>query len=299
MTTTHAAGPSATGRPGAAQAHRVRRISQSDLDWALAEGWRDFRAMRGDILVIALLYPVIGFAAAAVTLDNRLLPLFFPLVAGVSILGPAAASGFYEMARRREAGLDASWIHFLDPFRGPNRYSLEILTGCLVILFLCWLAAAATIAAVTVGYGPAVGVVGAEAFIHKMLYTPVGWTMILLGNLVGFLFAVVTLVLSLVSFPMVVDGAADPWTAVLTSIRAVRENPTVTEYWGLRVAGLLALGCLPAFIGLAVVLPVLGYATWHLYTRLVERTAGVSNEPIPEAATERTPAWRVQWSPRR
>lgn len=294
MTVTHA-----TGLAAAAEAHPVRRITQHDLDWALAEGWRDFRAMRGDIVVIALLYPVIGFAAAAVTIDNRLLPVFFPLVAGVSILGPAAASGFYELARRREAGQDASWIHFLDPFRGPNRYSLEILTGCFVILFFLWLAAASTIAAVTVGYGPAVGVVGAAAFIHKVLYTPEGWTMMLLGNLVGFLFAVVALVLGLVSFPMVVDGAADPWTAVLTSIRAVRKNPTVTEYWGLRVAGLLALGCLPAFIGLAIVLPVLGYATWHLYTRVVERTAGVSNEPIPMVATERTPAWRVQWSPRK
>jgi uncharacterized membrane protein len=266
MTITHD-----VGIPSVAPVHRVRRISQNDLDWALAEGWRDFRAKRGDILVIALLYPVLGFAAAAITIDNRLLPLFFPLVAGVSILGPAAASGFYEIARRREAGLDASWLHFLDPFRGPNRYSLEILTGCLFILFLGWLAAASTIAAVTVGYGPAVGVVGAEAFIHRVLYTSQGWTMIILGNLVGFCFAAATLVLGLVSFPMVVDGAADPWTAVMTSIRAVRENPGATVSWGLRVAGLLALGCLPAFIGLAIVLPVLGYATWHLYTRLVER----------------------------
>jgi uncharacterized membrane protein len=293
MTTTHA-----TGMPAAAQGPRVRHISQSDLDWALAEGWRDFRAMRGDILVVALLYPVLGFAAAAVTIDNRLLPLFFPLVAGVSLLGPAAASGFYELARRREAGLEGNWIHFLDPFRGPNRYSLEILTGGLIILFLLWLAAASTIAAVTVGYGPAVGVVGAASFVHKVLYTPEGWTMVLLGNLVGFLFAVLTLVLGLVSFPMVVDGA-DPWTAVMTSIRAVRENRVVTEYWGLRVAGLLALGCLPAFIGLAIVLPVLGYATWHLYTRLVDRT-DISRPPIAvNTEPKRYPAWRIRWSPRR
>ncbi len=260
----------ATGTPATAHAHQVRRVSLGDLNWALDEGWRDFRAKRGDILVIALLYPVLGFAAAAVTIDNRLLPLFFPLVAGVSILGPAVAFGFYEIARRREAGLDASWLHFLDPFRDSRRWSLEILTGLLVILFLLWLAAASTIAAVTVGYGPAVGVVGAEAFIHRVLYTTEGWTMILLGFGVGFLFAAASLVLGLVSFPMVVDGS-DPWSAVMTSVRAVRENPMMTIRWGLRVAGLLALGCLPAFIGLAIVLPVLGYATWHLYTRLVER----------------------------
>jgi uncharacterized membrane protein len=266
MTMSHA-----TGAPAAAPVRPVRRISRSDLDWALAEGWRDFRAKRGDILVIALLYPALGFAAAAVTIDNRLLPLFFPLVAGVSLLGPAVASGFYEIARRREAGLDSGWLHFFDPFRDARGPSLEILTGSLVVLFLLWLAAASTVAAITVGYGPAVGVVGAAAFIHRVLYTTQGWTMILLGNLVGFAFAGATLVLSLVSFPMVVDGVTDPWAAVMTSIRAVRENPLMTVSWGLRVAGLLALGCLPAFIGLAIVLPVLGYATWHLYTRLVER----------------------------
>ena len=122
--------------------------------------------------------------------------------------------------------------------------------------------------------------------------------MVLMGNLVGFLFAVLTLVLGLVSFPMVVDGA-DPWTAVMTSIRAVRENRVVTEYWGLRVAGLLALGCLPAFIGLAIVLPVLGYATWHLYTRLVDRT-DISRPPIAvNTEPKQYPAWRIRWSPRR
>jgi uncharacterized membrane protein len=251
--------------------YRIRRIGAADLDWALAEGWRDFRDKRGDILVLALLYPVLGFAAAAVTIDDRLLPLFFPLVAGVSILGPAAASGFYEIAKRREAGLDSSWIHFLDPFRGPARTSLALLTGGLALLFLAWLAIAAMIAASTIGFGPAAGVAGASDFIDRVLYTPQGWTMIILGNLTGFAFAVVTLVFALVSFPMAVDVAADPWTAVTTSIRAVRRNPDVTISWGLRVAGLLVLGSLPAFMGLAIVLPVLGYATWHLYTRIVER----------------------------
>jgi uncharacterized membrane protein len=251
--------------------YHVRRISVADLDWALAEGWRDFRDKRGDILVLALLYPVIGFAAAAVTIDDRLLPLFFPLVAGVSILGPAAASGFYEIARRREAGLDTSWYRFLDPFRGPARGSLIALTAGLAALFIIWLAFASMIAAATIGFGPASGVGGASDFIHRVLYTPQGWTMILLGNLAGLAFAVTTLVMGLVSFPMVVDTGVDPWTAVTTSIRATRENPGAIFAWGLRVAGLLLLGCMPAFMGLAIVLPVLGYATWHLYTRIVER----------------------------
>lgn len=246
----------------------VRRIGEADLSWALSEGWRDFRAKRGDILVLALLYPALGFAAAAFTLNGRLIPLFFPLAAGVSILGPAAAAGFYEIARRREAGLDSSWLHFLDPLQGRARTGLAILTGGLVILFIGWMVLADIIAAATIGAAPATSAVD---FIRTVLYTPQGWTMIVVGNLVGLAFAATTLVLGLVSFPMVVDGSGTPLSALITSIRAVRRNPDMTVAWGLRVAALLILGSLPAFLGLAIVLPVLGYATWHLYTRLVVR----------------------------
>jgi uncharacterized membrane protein len=246
----------------------VRSISRADLDWALAQGWKDFQAKRGDILVLALLYPLIGLLAAAVSFNDRLLPLFFPLVAGLSILGPAAASGFYEIARGREAGLEASWFHFLDPLRGRGRAGLAALTLGLGAVFVAWLIAADAIAGAAIGLDSSLG---AADFLRRVVETPQGWAMIVLGNLVGFAFAALTLVVSLVSFPMIVDGVTDPVLAVMTSIRAARRNPVVTASWGLRVAGLLALGCLPAFMGLAIVLPVLGYATWHLYTRLVAR----------------------------
>src|SRR5438045_2385314 len=134
------------GVPEATHTPTIRHLSRSDLDWALAEGWRDFRAKRGDIVVLALIYPLLGFLAAALTFDEQLLPLFFPLIAGISILGPAAASGFYEIARRREAGLDSSWTHFIDPIRGRRGLSLGILTAGLIALFACWLLAAAAIA---------------------------------------------------------------------------------------------------------------------------------------------------------
>ena len=246
----------------------VRRLRNADLDWALAEGWRDFRERRGDILVLAMLYPAIGFIAAAAAIDDRVLPLFFPLVAGVSILGPAVASGFYEIARRREAGLDAGWTHVLDPLRGPARNGLVVLTLGLLALFGAWLLTASAVATATLGDLPPAS---ATAFVHTILTTREGWALIIVGNLVGLLFAAATLALSLVAFPMVVERGGSPVAAVLTSLRAVRANPGLTVTWGLRVAGLLVLGCVPAFMGLAIVLPVLGYATWHLYTRLVER----------------------------
>ena len=247
---------------------RVRHIDASDLDWALREGWKDFQAQRGDIIVLAVIYPLVGLIAAVAAFNDQLLPLFFPLIAGLSILGPAVASGFYEIARRREAGLPWNWLHFLDPLSGRNRTGLIMLTVGLVGLFAVWLLAAWLIYADTLG---TLHPVGTAQFVQLLFTTSAGWSMIVLGNLVGFGFAVASLTLSLVSFPMVVDKPADASTAIATSLHAVTENPRVVALWGLRVAGLLLLGSLPGFIGLAVVLPVLGYATWHLYTRLVER----------------------------
>jgi uncharacterized membrane protein len=258
----------ATPIPMAAPRPEIRRITERDLNWALSEGWKDFKDKRGDLIVLALVYPVAGLLAAALAFDSAVLPLFFPLVAGMSILGPAVASGFYELARRREAGLDSNWLHFLDPLRGRSRLGLAALTGGLAVLFVGWMIAASVIYAATLGADHPVGVSG---FFHSLLTTAEGWTMVVLGNLVGFAFAVLTLTLTLVSFPLVVDKSVDPITAVGASIRAVRENPKVAASWGLRVAALLVMGCLPLFIGLAIVLPVLGYATWHLYTRLVRR----------------------------
>lgn len=246
----------------------VRRIGEADLNWALSEGWKDFAAKRGDIVFLALLYPLVGLAAAVFAINERFLPLFFPLVAGLSVLGPALASGFYEIARRRELGLDAGWSHFLDPLRSRSRRALAVLTIGLVALFFAWLVAAAAVYATTMGpEAPA----SLGDFLARLIGTPEGWAMIVVGNLVGLGFAIVTITLSLASFPMVVDKPVDAWSAMATSIRAVRANPVTTASWGLRVVALLAVGCIPAFIGLAVVLPVLGYATWHLYTRLVER----------------------------
>ena len=246
----------------------IRRIGVSDLDWALAEGWKDFLAKRGDLIVIGLLYPIICLVAAVATFSDPLLPLFFPLVAGLSILGPAAASGFYELARRREEGRDPSWWHFLDPLNGRSRVPLAVLTAGLAVLAVGWLMAAYAVYDVTFGTDAPLRI--GDVF-GRLFTTQQGWMLIILGNLAGAPFAIATLVFALVSFPMVVDQPIDAGLALRTSLAAARKNPREVFGWGWRVAGLLALGLIPLAIGLAVVLPWLGYATWHLYTRLVVR----------------------------
>ncbi|TPG12005.1 DUF2189 domain-containing protein [Sphingomonas oligophenolica] len=259
---------SAAAMPIASEVPEIRQLSSADLDWALRRGWKDFTERRGDLLFIGLLYSLVCLLAVYVALNQPLLPLLFPLVAGLSIAGPAVASGFYEIARRAEEGREANWWHFIDPLNGRSRTPLAALTSGLALLFLGWLLVAYVIYASTLGTDGAPNV---SDFLARLFSTREGWTMIILGNLAGLGFAVATLVFTWVSFPMVVDTSVDAGVAVRTSVKAFRANPHAAIGWGLRVAALLALGTLPLGIGLAIVLPWLGYSTWHLYTAMVVR----------------------------
>jgi uncharacterized membrane protein len=246
---------------------KVRKISISDLKDALARGLDDFLAMPSHAVFLCLIYPIVGFVIFRFVLGANILPLLFPLAAGFALIGPIAALGLYEMSRRRETGLDVSWRHALDVFRSPSLGAIVVLGLMLVALFLVWIAVAQAIYVANFGYTPAASM---PDFLHQVLTTPAGWTLIVVGNGIGFLFAVAVLTLGVVSFPLLLDRDVGAATALLTSIRAVAANPFVIGAWGFIVAALLLLGSIPAFLGLAVVMPVLGHATWHLYRKLIE-----------------------------
>ena len=246
----------------------VRTIDAADLRASLREGLGDLLDKRGDLLFAGIIYPVIGLFAAAIALGGALAPLFFPVAAGIALMGPVAALGFYELARRREAGLDSRWFHFLDVRKRPAWDAIVTVSALLLAIFLAWIAAAGGLYAAFMGGPPdSVG-----SFLTRLFTTPEGWGLIVVGNLAGLGFAILVLSLSVVSLPMLVDRDVGARTALATSVRAVRANKAMMARWGFIVVLLLVLGSIPAFVGLAVVLPWLGYATWHLYTRLVDRS---------------------------
>ncbi len=252
------------------QAHAdpiVRRIGIADLKYALSRGYQDFLATPTQLIFLGLIYPVIGLIAARAAAGGDLLPLFYPLVAGLSLMGPLAAIGIYELSRRREQGRDVSWVHAFDVLKSPSLGSIIALGLLLCAIFVAWLFAAQAIYDRTMG--PAAPASVGE-FLDRVFNTQEGMNLILLGNGIGFLFAVVVLTLTVVSFPLLLDREVGARVAIRTSVRAVAANPVTMAVWGLIVAVLLLLGCLPIFVGLAVVMPVLGHATWHLYRRVVE-----------------------------
>lgn len=250
------------------EAVAVRRIAVADLLHALRQGWTDFAAIPTQLVFLCILYPVVGLVAARAAAGYSVfVPLLFPLVAGVSLLGPVLAVGIYELSRRRERGLPVSWLNAFDVLRSPALPSIVAVGLVLLGIFGAWLLVARAVFDGTVG---TLQPTSAGEFVRDVLHTGAGWRMIAWGNGAGLGFAAVALSLTAVSVPMLLDRpGTSPGLAIRTSLRAVLANPAVMAVWGVMVAAVLLLGSLPLFVGLAVAMPVLGHATWHLYRRLV------------------------------
>lgn len=246
----------------------VYRIGYADVRDALRKGFEDFKAYRSDVAFLCVTYVVVGLVLARLAFGMDLLPLLFPLASGFAILGPIAALGLYEMSRLREQGVEVSWMNAFDVLRAPAVGAIAVLALLLVLIFLAWLATAWAIYALTLGPQTPQSI---GSFAHDVFMTRAGWTMIVAGVGVGFLFALLAMTISVASFPLLLDRDVGLDSAIKTSARAVMTNPGPMAAWGLIVAGALVLGSLPLFLGLVVVIPVMGHATWHLYRKLVVR----------------------------
>jgi len=276
----------------------VRKLSLSDLSAALRLGWDDFQAMPSHAIMLCVIYPVLGLVLFRLVLGYSVLPLLFPLAAGFTLIGPFAAIGLYELSRRRELGEEAAAWHAIYVLRAPSFGAMLELGILLFVLFGVWIATADAIYIAIFGQTPAASI---PDFAKRILTTPDGWLLIIVGCGVGFLFAVMALCTSVVAFPLLLDRHSTAIDAVRTSLRVTMENPLPIAVWGLIVAALLVIGSLPFFVGLAVVLPVLGHATWHLYRRAVETDPNAVRErPRPPKQGHRYaadfPASLFPWS---
>jgi len=254
----------------------IRTIGISDLHQALRLGWEDFKAVPSHAIILCVIYPVLGLVLARIAFGYSVLPLLFPLAAGFALIGPFAAVGLYELSRQRENGEEASAWDAIDVLRSPSFGAMLGLGTLLLALFVVWIATAQAIYTAAFGYENAAGI---PDFARQVLTTSQGWWLIAVGCGVGFLFALVSLCISVVAFPLMLDRHASAGEAMVTSLRAVGKNPVPMVVWGLIVAVLLFAGSIPFFLGLAIVVPLLGHATWHLYRAVI--APDPNPRPIP------------------
>jgi len=247
----------------------IRKIALADIRDALVKGIDDFSAMASDALFLGVLYPLIGLFPVFLTLGYEVVSLLFPLASGFALVGL--------LSRRREQGLNSSWTNAFDVVRSPSRDAILALGFLLMAIFLIWLATAELLYQSLFGYTTPVSI---PQFARQVFITPAGWTLIVVGNAIGFVFAVIALTISVVSFPLLLDREVGAAVAIHTSVRAVLANPLTMATWGLIVAVALVLGSLPLFLGLAIVMPILAHATWHLYRKVVEPGLSPTDQPV-------------------
>lgn len=248
----------------------VRKVGFSDLIASLKEGWRDFWAKPSHLVFLGLIYPLVGGALGIWTSGVNAWPMLFPLISGFALVGPLAALPLYEMSRHQELGLETTWRSVFGVLRSPAIPSIAAVGIMLLGIFTVWLMVAQFIYESIFGPGSPDSLV---AFFNEVFNTPQGLTLMIWGNLVGLLFAIVVLATAVISIPLLLDRDVGAAVAVQTSVRAVLKNPVPMATWGLVVVALLVIGSIPLLIGLAVVVPVLGHATWHLYRKMVQPTS--------------------------
>jgi uncharacterized membrane protein len=244
----------------------IRKVGLNDLLPALKAGFDDLRELRTDQITMAVLFPLAGLAVAGVVADRALLPFLFPAASGFALIGPLATLWYAALSRGRELYGDDATSHPLNIFFGPRGRSLRLLGGVAILLFLLWNAAAGIIYHLTLGSSSA----KPDAFfLVRVLTTPAGWEMTVIGCGVGVIFAVIAVAIGCVSFPLALDKPVTAMEAIQVSLEAMAKNPVFMLGWGAVIVVGLVIGAIPGLLGLAVTLPVLGHATWHVYRRIV------------------------------
>jgi uncharacterized membrane protein len=245
----------------------IRRIHLRDLWQSLREGYDDFNAKPSVGFFVLIIYPLFALLLTLFLLGERPLHMAFPVIAGLTLLGPVISVALFEMSRRGERGLDLNWRSAFRFVHSASFAPILALSILMMLLYVAWLYMAQFLYASLFGADPPVSVTD---FLTQLFTTRRGGALIFYGNAVGFVFAFTALAISAVGFPLLLDKPVSSVTAMATSIRAVTSNPAVMAVWGVTVVALLAAGALLLLMGLAAVLPILGHATWHLYRKVIE-----------------------------
>ena len=255
----------ATQEPAATTMPTIRRIHASDIVDALAEGLRDFQAYPAYGLFFGGIYALGGLATAFAAFWWGMNYLVYPMAAGFVLIGPFVAVGLYEVSRRRELGEPMGWRAVLGVIFAQGGKEISWMAFVTLFIFMIWMYQVRLLIALFFGlHGMPAG-----SFPAILFTTPEGLAFLAVGHAVGAVLAILVFSLTVVSFPLLLDRQVDVVTAMITSVKSVVINPLPMIGWALVVTLLIIVASLPAFLGLFIVLPVLGHTTWHLYRKVV------------------------------
>lgn len=243
----------------------IKAATREDLVAALRAGWADFRAMPVYGLLVGLFYVVGGWLFLVVFEAREWRGLIFPVVAGFALVGPFCSVILYEISRRRQLGLPFGWRDAKDMVRHTTRRQILFLGFALMFWLAVWSRVGTVIYLAHFGFNP-------KPFweiLPEMFTTSHGISFLIVGHAFGAMFAIVAYSISVLAFPFLLDRDADVITAIVTSVRAVIASPLVMLGWGVFIGVALVVGTAPLFLGLPLVLPLVGHAAWHLYWRLI------------------------------
>ncbi|MDQ2089116.1 DUF2189 domain-containing protein [Marimonas arenosa] len=239
----------------------LRAVEFWMLNEALRRGWADMKRAPGYSLLFASAYVIIGLILAYVTwVTGKSYWLIFAAV-GFPLVGPFAACGFYEVSRCLERGKELDVGFVCTTVARQGRRQLPSLCAVIIMIFLFWFFLAHMIFALFLGLSTMTNV--SSSF--EVYLTPNGLMMLTVGTLVGAAFALLLFMITVISMPLLHDREVDFVTAMIASFQTVLKNPMPMLFWAVLISVLTFVAMIPAFLGLYLVLPLLGHASWHLY----------------------------------